>query len=1675
MEEEMQQLRDRIAQLTAENERLSQWPATDSGQPQKAAAEPTPIPQVGAERVVVIPRDRKCPKFNGRTGLKIVEWIEEVQACMRSKRLPLVDQADFIYDHLEGEVKDEIKYRPPTERRDSEKILDVLRELYGCSQSYVTLQQAFFSWQQQEGETLQEFSLALMDLMDQVQRRAPNGVPNSEVLLRDQFIEHVLDNSLHRELKQFARRTPEATLLEARKEAIRWEQEGLPGGARARSFSLPAAYGVQYGMQGRSPIASSAPAATSDSEWKELFKKQQEQLDWLTQAVASLQQAPVQSRPPRTGPLISVGKLKPTELPSHSSVGVFAGSSRGEVSTLMSSCPTLDVVIGGVSVPCLLDTGSMVSTVTESFFLRQFKPWGQERLQSCHWLQLKAAKGLAIPYIGYLELDVVLCSKVVPRCGVLIVKDLQGGPPGVPGVIGMDVISRCYQELFGAHGLALFRSPSVSRAPGPVIEALQRCHQAAVHVPSVRSGAVRVRGPQAVRIGSGTMRFMASTCSEQLSGQTTLFEPLESGLPAGLLASPCLVQVHQGTAFVPVVNVGVTNVLLCPRANLGSLTSAEIVSLPAGVSEVPSAWVALSSQVASVDPADRLANVDLSALSEQEQVEARSLLTRYHTVFSTHEGDLGCTQLVFHSIPLLDEAPVRQRYRRIPPSDYDAVKAHINQLVESQVIRESSSPYASPIVLAKKKDGSLRMCVDYRLLNSKTRKDSFPLPRIEESLDALAGAQWFSTLDLASGYNQVPVSEQDRPKTAFCTPFGLFEWNRMPFGLCNAPGTFQRLMQRMFGDQQCQSLLLYLDDIIIFSSSVQQHLQRLETVLGRLHNEGLKAKLEKCAFFRRQVNYLGHVISHEGVATDPAKIEAVATWKRPSHVSELRSFLGFVGYYRRFVEGFSKLAGPLHKLVADLSNGKGKRRASQDLGTAWTGQCEDSFEALKARLVSAPILAYADFSKPFILEVDASHSGLGAVLSQEQDGAVRPVAYASRGLRPTERNMSNYSSMKLEFLALKWAMTEKFREYLLGQQCVVFTDNNPLSYLHSAKLGATEHRWAAQLAAFNFEIKYRSGRSNKNADALSRQYMSGASLGEYVLPGTVVPTALQQLPVLPLESVTQCSMSVFPQRSAQEIQFLQEADPVLGSLLMFWRRGTLPTPEERLVASKRVLGFVRQWSRLVEQEGVLYRRVFRLDGKEEFLQVLLPATLQGEVLQQLHQDHGHQGVERTAELVRLRCFWPGLLSDIQQWCRECSRCQLAKDSGSASYSFMGHLLASRPNEILAIDFTQLELTTNGVENVLVMTDVFSKYTQAVPTRDQRAQTVAQVLLHKWFYRFGVPSRIHSDQGRSFESGLIRQLCELYGVAKSRTTPYHPSGNGQCERFNRTLHNLLRTIPTTRKHDWVSCLPQVVYCYNTTPHPTTGESPYFLMFGREPTLPIDFLLGRVPEPVPGTVQNWILEHQTRLRLAFQGARDRLVAAADRRKDRHDGQVQEGPLREGQLVYMRDHSVRGRCNLQKAHNVHRDQLKPQFPLAYAAPLPEVPSSSVAAPPGEQSQGEEQLVLVIRDPPPIVVASPTRGSPPQVADHDPFTAVAHPVLGSPPQALASSSGAVTGDAELGTTSAAQRRTSRSTAGQHSNVHHLPRSVIRPNELLSPPSMAETSSTAPGANSPVGAEASP
>ncbi|PIK59004.1 putative thy-1 membrane glycoprotein isoform X1 [Apostichopus japonicus] len=418
---------------------------------------------------------------------------------------------------------------------------------------------------------------------------------------------------------------------------------------------------------------------------------------------------------------------------------------------------------------------------------------------------------------------------------------------------------------------------------------------------------------------------------------------------------------------------------------------------------------------------------------------------------------------------------------------YQEVKQHIRDMLEHGVIKESHSPWAAPIVIVKKKDGSLRFCVDYRKLNAKTRKDAHPLPRIEEALDALNNAQYFSTLDLASGYWQIAMHPSDEEKTAFTTPMGLYEFTRMPFGLTNAPATFQRYMESCLGDLHYETLLIYIDDIIVFSRNFETHLQRLDEVFQRLEKHGLKIKPSKCHLFQEEIGYLGHVVSSKGIATDPEKTAVVEKWEAPRNAKEVRSFLGLAGYYRRFIKGFSKIAGPLYDLVGATTKKSGKEVTPKQNSFQWLSKQQEAFEKLKKSLTTAPVLSYPDYTKPFIVHTDASAQGLGAVLSQVSDGQEKVIAFASRTLRPAEKNDSNYSAFKLELLALTWAVTEKFRDYLYGSQFTVYTDHNPLVYLKKAHLNTTEMRWTARLSSYNFNIVYRPGKDNGNADALSRK------------------------------------------------------------------------------------------------------------------------------------------------------------------------------------------------------------------------------------------------------------------------------------------------------------------------------------------------------------------------------------------------------------------------------------------------------------------------------------------------------------------------------------------------------------------------------------------------------------
>ena len=567
---------------------------------------------------------------------------------------------------------------------------------------------------------------------------------------------------------------------------------------------------------------------------------------------------------------------------------------------MVGGTPTVQARLGGVDVLCVVDSGSMVSFVTEEFYKKKLQPTCGYVRQDGRMLTLRAANGLEIPYLGYLELDVEVDGVKVPRCGVLVLKDTPATAKQrreVPGLLGTNVLAQI--PKFG--NLLQHGTNPEPRTSG-----------------TCTSGFVRVAGKYPVLVPPNSVTSIAVT--GPACGPNALVEPLGVPVPGNIQVANTLVNGSKTCFLIQVVNPSLKDVWLKPRTRLGTVRGAAkvtsgdqlefdvrsnevIVSCPLGAENQKPSSPEPGKTATPQGKQDLPAEINLTDFpgTPAEKQEALRIFTTYANVFACEGDSLGRTTTIQHRIPTSDDIPVNQRHRRIPPNQLAEVKEHLQDLLDKGVIKPSQSNYASPIVLVRKKSGALRMCVDYRQLNSKVKRDAYPLPRIDESLDVLGGAKYFSTIDLASAYNQVEVDPADRHKTAFTTPFGLFEYNRMPFGLGGAPATFQRVMQTIFRDELLEVLIVYLDDIIVFSQDIKTHLQRLEMVFRRLREHGLKIEAKKCQFFRPRVTYLGHVVSADGVATDPAKTEVVTNWPQPRTLKDLRSFLGFASYYRRFV------------------------------------------------------------------------------------------------------------------------------------------------------------------------------------------------------------------------------------------------------------------------------------------------------------------------------------------------------------------------------------------------------------------------------------------------------------------------------------------------------------------------------------------------------------------------------------------------------------------------------------------------------------------------------------------------------------------------------------------------------------------------------------------------------
>ena len=1151
------------------------------------------------------------------------------------------------------------------------------------------------------------------------------------------------------------------------------------------------------------------------------------------------------------------------------------------------SCEVL-IQLEGKSCQALLDTGSMVSTVTYSLSQQLKLPIYPMN----HLLQVEGVGGQLLQYMGYVVAKVQLPDINQDVEAMFLVVPDVGYNCTTPVLIGTNIL----KHLHSSNAMS-YQYPWSS---------VFKCMNA-----QVRDVSVSAKTTKSYTIPAESGLYIDGMVHAPVfSGRMTVAtEESVSPLGGSVVVTPCVLYLSPGTSKVCL----------------------EVKNFGKQAVKVPAKSVICNLQQTSVVPPDALKDIDIEVplldqfdwddmcvrLTGLQIDVAKDLIQRYDIAFSHHDLDMGRTQKTKHRIPMYDPSPFKLPYHRIPPSMYEEVRKHLQEMLALDAIRVSQSPYASPVVLIRKPNGKIRFCIDFRKLNSRTKRDAYALPRIEEMYDCLYGARWFSSLDIKSAYWQVEVDEADKEKTAFTVgPLGFYECNRMPFGLCNAPATFQRLMENCFGNINMQSCLIYLDDIVVFSRTFEEHVERLSLVFERLAEAGLKLSPAKCRLFQDKIKYLGHIVSSEGIATDPEKIRCVKDWPVPQTLEQLQSFLGFVGYYRRFIKDFSKISRPLYDMFKGSGCNKKKKHRKPKSGPFQWQEChQTAFEKLVNMCCEAPILAYADYTKPFTVHTDASLDGLGAVLYQCQEGKDRVIAYASRGLSQSERN---YPAHKLEFLALKWAVTDKFHDYLYGNSFTVKTDNNPLTYvLTSAKLDATGHRWVANLSEYNFDIIYRSGPSNRDADALSR--ISWPQNLQQVSPPVV--HAMCQNVTTDSCAVESCAFddAVVPDLFESSsiggmIDWHQEQanDPDISRIIdCLVNVSPWPTGPNR---SQELKSLVKEKSRLRIKNNLLYRErsTGDRDSPTTEFQLVIPAKSRKEILEFAHDRAGHMGRERTIALLRPRCYWPGMYSDVKDHVQECPRC-IRRKHPVDQVAPLQNVFTTHPMELVCIDYLTLESSKGGFENILVVTDHFTKYSQAYPTRNQTARTTAQVLYHNFFVHYGFPARLHSDQGRNFESKVIKELCTLGGIQESRTTPYHPMGNGQCERFNRTLLEMLGTLEQDKKADWKTHVAPLVHIYNCTKHDTTGYSPYFLLFGREPRLPIDVFLPSHEANHEVTYTGYIADLRKRMKHVHELVEARMKKSGENRKKWYDVKVRGASLQPGDHVLVRKVGLKGKQKL------------------------------------------------------------------------------------------------------------------------------------------------------------------
>jgi len=728
------------------------------------------------------------------------------------------------------------------------------------------------------------------------------------------------------------------------------------------------------------------------------------------------------------------------------------------------------------------------------------------------------------------------------------------------------------------------------------------------------------------------------------------------------------------------------------------------------------------------------------------------------------------------------------------------LKEYIDENLAKGFIQPSKSPAGAPVFFVKKKDNSLRPVIDYRNLNSITIKNRYPLPLISELLNRLGKAKIFTKIDLRGAYNLVRIKPGDEWKTAFRCRYGHFEYLVMPFGLTNAPAFFQHLMNDVFREHLDHFVIIYLDDILIYSDSLEDHTEHVKLVLSILRKHGLYAKLEKSSFHQTQVEYLGFIISPSGITMDPSKTSTIKAWPTPLSVKDIQSFLGFANFYRRFIPNFSKLALPLTSLT---------KKSTTFL---WTSAAQQAFDSLKEIFTSAPILIHPDTSKPFYLETDASGYALAGILSQTHAGNLHPISYWSRQMSSAERNYPVYDQ---ELLAI-YASFQHFRPFLLGAQhrITVYTDHKNLIYFSKANLlNRRQANWSTFFADYDFEILYRPGKLNGKADALSRLPSLRPSEEDSTLKE---PKSL--LSPDKLVGFTSKTLEILSSSFLSDLKTELQKDPFA---------------KERLSDISKFPNFSKQ------NDFLLFKT-----------QYYIPPSLQLETLKMYHDSKtsGHFGIAKTFHLIFRTFWWPKLRKSVKDFISTCEICARSKPSHHKPFGLLQPLpIPSQNWQDISMDFISELPPSKDFNAILVIVDRLSKAAHFIPTTSTLDSLgFAKLFISEIFRLHGLPKTIVSDRGSLFTSNFWTRVSELLGIERKLSTAFHPQTDGQTERVNQTLEQYLRIFSTYQQDNWSDLLPLAEFAYNNATHSGTQMSPFFANYGFHPRMdPIPQYTDKVP--------------------------------------------------------------------------------------------------------------------------------------------------------------------------------------------------------------------------------------